>query len=55
MTANIISLLAVTLAFGGLLAWVFWPSNRQRFEDYGRIPFAEKADDGADTTRIPNR
>ncbi|MDH3643670.1 MAG: cbb3-type cytochrome c oxidase subunit 3 [Gammaproteobacteria bacterium] len=55
MTATIISLLAVTLAFGGLLIWVFWPGNRQRFEDYGRIPFGEKADDDANTKRIPNR
>lgn len=54
MTANIISLLAVTLAFGGLLAWVFWPGNRQRLEDYGKIPFVDKADDSDNSTRIPN-
>ncbi len=42
MTATIISLLAVTLAFSGLLLWVFWPSRRQHLEDQGRIPFADE-------------
>jgi len=42
MTATIISLLAVTFAFGGLLVWVFWPSRRQRLEAHGEIPFADE-------------
>jgi len=41
MTATIVSLLAVTVAFAGLLVWVFWPSRRERLEAHGNIPFAE--------------
>ncbi len=41
MTATIISLLAVTVAFGGLLVWVYRPSQRQRLESHGEIPFAD--------------
>jgi cbb3-type cytochrome oxidase subunit 3 len=41
MTATMVSLLAVTFAFAGLLVWVFWPSRRERLEAHGNIPFAE--------------
>jgi cbb3-type cytochrome oxidase subunit 3 len=41
MTATVISLLAVTISFAGLLLWVFWPGHRDRFEAHGTIPFAD--------------
>jgi len=33
-----ISLLAVTVAFTGLVIWVYWPSHRQRLESFGSMP-----------------
>lgn len=42
MTATIVSLVAVTVAFAGLLAWVYWPSRRQHLEAHGKIPFADE-------------
>jgi cbb3-type cytochrome oxidase subunit 3 len=33
-----ISLLAVTIAFTGLVIWVYWPSHRQRLESFGSMP-----------------
>ena len=38
MSATEISLIAVTLAFTGLVLWVYWPSRRQRLESLGNIP-----------------
>ena len=32
-----ISLLAVTIAFTGLVIWVYWPSHRQRLESFGSM------------------
>jgi len=29
------------LFFSGIVAWAFWPGNRARFEEDGRIPFRE--------------
>jgi len=29
------------LLFAAILVWTFWPSRRQRLEDYGRIPLAD--------------
>jgi cbb3-type cytochrome oxidase subunit 3 len=32
------SLVFFVLFFGGMLVWTFWPGNRQRLNDAGRIP-----------------
>ena len=45
MTGSILSLLAVTIAFCALVAWVFWPSRRKEIETHGQIPFK---DDGVE-------
>ena len=45
MTATIISLLAVTIGFTGLVVWVYWPSHKEDIESHGRIVF----DDGPDS------
>jgi len=47
MTPTIVSLLAVTLGFAALVLWVYWPSNRSRFEAHGRIPFDDDAEQTA--------
>jgi len=33
----------VSVAFIGLCIWVMWPSNKQRLEDQGKIPFADES------------
>ena len=38
MNATLFSLLAVTVGFTALILWVYWPSNRKKFESFGRIP-----------------
>ena len=38
MNPTEISLIAVTVAFTGLVLWVYWPSRRQKLESLGRIP-----------------
>jgi cbb3-type cytochrome oxidase subunit 3 len=38
MTATLFSLIAVTIGFTALLAWVYWPSRRNRLEALGQIP-----------------
>ena len=30
------------LLFLGIVAWVFWPKNKQRIESYGMIPLADE-------------
>lgn len=42
MTPTIISLLAVTIGFFGLLIWVYWPSHKNRLEQLGRIPLDDE-------------
>jgi len=37
MSTPIIGLIIVTLSFAVLFAWVFWPSNRERFESHGKL------------------
>lgn len=32
------------LLFAGIIAWAFWPRNKKRFEELGKIPFRD--DDG---------
>jgi cbb3-type cytochrome oxidase subunit 3 len=45
MTATLFSLVAVTLGFIALIAWVYWPSRRSKLESLGQIPFdAEPSD-----------
>ena|GEM_PF-1977647 len=34
-----LSLIVVTLAFTGLLLWVYWPSNRDALEKQGQLIF----------------
>ncbi|MFW6198865.1 MAG: cbb3-type cytochrome oxidase subunit 3 [Acidobacteriota bacterium] len=29
------------ILFVGIVAWVFWPRNRQRLERHGRIPLED--------------
>ncbi len=43
-----ISLLAVTIAFTGLVIWVYWPSHRQRLESFGSMPLDD--DDSSEGT-----
>ena len=38
MSATLISLLAVTFGFIGLVFWVYWPSRKQELESLGKIP-----------------
>ncbi len=37
-----------TILFLGIVAYVFWPSNRKKFERYGQIPLEDDRsnDDG---------
>ncbi len=30
------------LLFGGILAWVLWPKNKDRLESHGSIPFRDE-------------
>lgn len=56
MSATLFSLLAVTIGFSALIAWVYWPANRQKFESYGSIPLdveeprEKRASTGQDST-----
>ncbi len=38
MTATLFSLVAVTLGFTLLVAWVYWPSRKSHLEAQGEIP-----------------
>ena len=38
MTATLFSLIAVTLSFAALVAWVYWPSRKSKLEALGEIP-----------------
>ena len=38
MTATLFSLIAVTLGFSLLVAWVYWPSRKNKLESLGEIP-----------------
>lgn len=41
MSPAILSLLAVTFGFAGLVAWVYWPSRRSRMEQFAAIPLLD--------------
>ncbi len=38
MSASEFSLIAVAIAFTGLVIWVYWPGRRQRLESFGSMP-----------------
>ena len=48
MTATLISLLAVTFGFIGLVLWVYWPSRKQELESLGQIPLDDPDQTPAD-------
>jgi cytochrome c oxidase cbb3-type subunit 4 len=33
------------LLFVGIVAWVYWPSHKQRLESFGRIPLQDEDHD----------
>jgi len=43
MNPTLISLLAVTVGFTALVAWVYWPSRKARLERLGHIPLADES------------
>jgi cbb3-type cytochrome oxidase subunit 3 len=49
MTATLISLLAVTFGFVGLVLWVYWPSHKQELESLGQIPLDDSGLELADS------
>ena len=51
MNAALFSLIAVTVGFFALIAWVYWPSRRDRYEALGRIPLEN---DTEESTEKPN-
>ena len=44
MTATLFSLVAVTLGFTLLVAWVYWPSRKNKLEALGKIPLDSETD-----------
>lgn len=46
MSGAELSLIAVVVAFSGLVGWVYWPGNRKRLESYGSMPLIEEPQDG---------
>jgi cytochrome c oxidase cbb3-type subunit 4 len=38
---KLVSLLSVIVAFGGVVAFAFWPSKKKRFEDAAHLPLNE--------------
>lgn len=51
MSATMFSLIAVTVGFTGLVAWVYWPSHKSRLESLGQIPLET---DTLNSTEKPN-
>ena len=45
MSTQIIALIVVVLSFSVLFAWVFWPSNRERFENLGKLILDSEEDE----------
>ena len=35
------------IVFVGIVAWAFWPKNKQKMEQYGRIPLDDDEQGGA--------
>ena len=48
MSAGIVSLLAVTIAFVALLVYVFRPGSRDDMDAKARLPFDDESDAPAD-------
>ena len=46
MTATLFSLIAVTVGFAALIAWVYWPSRKDRLEALGEIPLESESEVG---------
>jgi cbb3-type cytochrome oxidase subunit 3 len=46
MTATLFSLIAVTVGFTALIAWVYWPSRKDRLEALGEIPLESESEAG---------
>jgi len=44
MNATLFSLIAVTVGFAALIAWVYWPSRKDRLEALGEIPLDSDSD-----------
>jgi cbb3-type cytochrome oxidase subunit 3 len=44
MSTTLFSLIAVTVGFAALIAWVYWPSRKSRLEALGRIPLDSDSD-----------
>ena len=42
MSWPIVSLLTVVVAFFALVFWAYRPSNKQRFDEYARIPIDDE-------------
>ena len=49
MSPLIFSLIVVVVAFSALVAWVYWPTNKARFEARGRIPLDDQDEKGGDS------
>jgi len=50
MSATLFSLLAVTVGFIALVAWVYWPSRRARLESLGQIPLETSSENTAENS-----
>ena len=44
MSATLFSLIAVTVGFAALVAWVYWPSRKKKLEALGEIPLDSDSD-----------
>ena len=49
MSGTIFSLIAVVVGFCALVAWVYWPSNKERIEARGRIPLDDESNGGSNS------
>ncbi len=47
MSLGSLATVGVAIGFAVLVVWVLWPSNKQRLEDHGHIPF-DADDNGKD-------
>ena len=44
MSLQLLGLLIVCIGFTGLVAWVYWPTNHERFDAGSLLPFAPESD-----------
>lgn len=45
MSLQLVALLIVTIGFTTLFSWVYWPTNRERFDAGSRLPFIDSPKD----------